>query len=339
MKIVSIFCLAFCLLAAVLACATTTERKPAFTRSGNGDPRIVENLEKHVRALAEEIGERNIWRPGTLDRAAAYIESSFSEIGLAPSRQEYSVNGTVVCNIEAEITGSSAADEIFVVGAHYDSAPGTPGANDNAGGVASMLEMARLLSGSKMKKTVRFVAFVNEEPPFFQTDKMGSFVYAKRCKERKERIAGMFSLETMGYYSNEEGSQRYPFPFNLFHPSTGNFIGLVGNLASKSLIAETHDIFQRVSDFPIESSSAPEFISAIGLSDQWSFWQMGYPAMMVTDTAMFRYPYYHTPDDTPEKIDYSSLARVVAGLADAVAALSGSELPLPPSAMSQHKQQ
>lgn len=305
---------------ATLACAAGKE--PAKTWNSLKDAKSMENLKKHVRILAEEIGERNVWRPGTLERAAEYIETAFTETGLATSRQEYVANGATVRNIEVEIAGSAASDEIFIIGAHYDSAPGTPGANDNASGVASLLEIARLLSKMQPEKTIRFVAFVNEEPPFFQTDKMGSAVYAKRCQERGEKIAGMFSLETMGYYSDEEGSQSYPFPFNLFHPDKGNFIGLIGNTASRRLVRKSRDIFQSASDFPIESSTAPEIISAIGLSDHWSFWQMNYPALMVTDTAMFRYPYYHTPKDTPEKIDYKRLARVVSGLAVTFARLA-----------------
>jgi Zn-dependent M28 family amino/carboxypeptidase len=181
-----------------------------------------------------------------------------------------------------------------------------------------MLALARRFSGTRTSRTVRFVAFANEEPPFFQTDLMGSRVYAKQCRARDENIAAMLSLETMGYFDDSAGSQRYPLPFGLLYPSTGNFIGFVGNMRSGDLVRRAVGTFRRSEPFPSEGGALPDFIPGIGFSDQWSFWQEGYDALMVTDTAMFRYPHYHEAEDTPDKIDFDRLARVVRGLARVV---------------------
>jgi Zn-dependent M28 family amino/carboxypeptidase len=279
----------------------------------------VSALEQHVRALAETIGERNLGRPEALEEAARYVERAFSESGYRPGAQSYSVEGAPVRNIEAALPGASS--EVLLVGAHYDTAPGTPGANDNASGVAALLELANSLRGERFEREIRFVAFVNEEPPYFQSDAMGSRVYARRCRERGERLAGMLSLETIGYYTDAPGSQRYPFPFNLYYPKTGNFLGFVGNLHSRALVSRLSRRFREASGFPTESAAVPEWFPGVDLSDHWSFWQEGYRAVLITDTAMFRYPYYHTPHDLPDKVDYEKLARVVRGLRDAVAEL------------------
>jgi Zn-dependent M28 family amino/carboxypeptidase len=161
---------------------------------------------------------------------------------------------------------------------------------------------------------MRFVAFVNEEPPFFQTNEMGSYVYAKRARQRKENIIAMLSLETIGYYSDEQGSQKYPFPFSLFYPNVGNFIGFVGNLESKKLVHRAIASFRKKTKFPSQGIAAAQWLPGIGWSDQWAFWKENYPAIMITDTAPYRYPYYHTASDTANNIDYECTARVVAGL-------------------------
>jgi Zn-dependent M28 family amino/carboxypeptidase len=191
---------------------------------------------------------------------------------------------------------------------------GAPGANDNGSGVAAVLELARLLRDATPARTLRCVLFVNEEPPFDQTDVMGSRVYARRSRERGENIVGMFSLETVGWYSEKPGSQRYPFPLSLFYPSTGNFIAFVSNLASRALLHEAIASFRRHAGIPSEGVAAPAFIPGVDWSDHWSFWQEGWPALMVTDTAPYRYPHYHAAEDTPDKVDYERLARLVTGL-------------------------
>jgi Zn-dependent M28 family amino/carboxypeptidase len=281
-------------------------------------------LERHVRALAEDIGERNLVKYDALKDSARFIEQQLRDIGLAVTAQEFVVNGRTVKNLEAEQLGHSRTDEIVIVGAHYDSVIGSPGANDNASGVAGVIEIARLLSRARLARTVRFVAFVNEEPPFFQTRNMGSWVCARRARERGENIVAMLSLETIGYYADKKGSQRYPFPFSLFYPSTGDFIGFVGNLSSRGLVRRAIGSFREHARFPSEGVAAPGWITGIGWSDHWAFWKEGYPAVMVTDTAPFRYPFYHTAYDTPDRIDYDRLVRVVAGLAGVVADLAGS---------------
>lgn len=283
-------------------------------------------LERHVRMLAEEVGERNLARYDSLEASSRYLEQAFGEIGYAVAVQEFIVDGRRVKNLEVELQGESRPEEIVIVGAHYDSVFGCPGANDNATGTAALLEIARVMAGRKLARTVRFVAFVNEESPFFQTQDMGSRVYARRARQRGEKIVAMLSLETIGYYSEAKGSQRYPFPFSLLYPSTGNFIGFVGNLSSRKLVRQVIGSFREHAKFPSEGVAAPGWMTGIGWSDHWAFWQEGYPAVMVTDTAPFRYPHYHAPSDTPDEIDYDRLARVVAGLGAVVNDLADSGL-------------
>lgn len=280
------------------------------------------NLKAHVDYLAGEIGERNLSRYAELNAAARYIRETLARSGYRISDQEYTARGKTVHNIEAARPGVSRPEEILVVGAHYDSVFGSPGANDNGSAVAAMLEMARLLAESSLAGTVRFVAFVNEEPPFFQTDLMGSRVYARRCRENGDDIFGMISLETIGFYSDEPGSQEYPFPLGMLYPETGNFIGFVGNLGSKSFLDRCIRAFRNTAEFPSEGTAAPGWMTGIGWSDHWAFWKEGYAGVMVTDTAPFRYPYYHTSRDTPDKIDFDRLARVTAGLSRTVAVLA-----------------
>lgn len=278
-----------------------------------------------VEMLAEKIGERNYLNLEKLNFAADFIEQSFLETGLSVQRQAYSIKNKTYYNIAAERKGVRRADKIIVVGAHYDSATGTPGANDNGSGVAALLALAQAFSNKPTALTVRFVAFPNEEPPFFWTKKMGSYVYAKRCKARGEDIAAMISLETIGYYSDEEGSQRYMFPLGLFYPSKANFIGFVANLSSRKLLKKAIASFRRQTQFPSEGAALPWFLPGVFWSDHWPFWKMGYPAIMVTDTALFRYPYYHSPLDTPDKIDFDRMARVVAGLKKVIVDLDNAE--------------
>ena len=180
--------------------------------------------------------------------------------------------------------------------------------------MAATLALARAFAGRHGERTLRLVFFVNEEPPHFQTASMGSWVHARRCRQRGEKVVAMLSLETIGYFSDEAGSQRYPAPFSLFYPSTGDFIAFVGNYASRRLVREVVGSFRRRARFPSEGGALPGFIPGIGWSDHWAFWQEGYPALMVTDTAPFRYPYYHSVYDTPDRLDYDRMARVVSGL-------------------------
>jgi len=291
---------------------------PALTAQ---EGEIATRLSRHVETLAGEIGERNLWHLGELRKAADHIRASFAETGDVVAAQEFAVSGLTVANLEAERKGQGPAQEIVVVGAHYDSVVGSPGANDNATGVAALLEVARLLRDTRHRRTLRFVAFVNEEPPFFQGDGMGSLRYARRCRERGENVVAMLSLETMGFYSDAPGSQEYPFPLSLFYPDTADFIAFVGNTRSRSLVRTTLSSFRESTAFPSEGAAVPGLLPGVGWSDHWSFWQAGYPAVMVTDTALFRYAAYHTAEDTPEKVHYDRMARVVAGVARVISRL------------------
>lgn len=265
---------------------------------------LADRLRRHVAVLAT--GERNT----DLDTPARYIER---ELGAGFQRQEYESGGRPVRNIEV-------GRGTIVVGAHYDTVPGSPGADDNASGVAVLIELARL------DLPVRFVAFANEELPYSHGDEMGSFVFARRARERGERIDAMLSLEMLGCYSDQPRSQRYPPVIGWFYPDRANFIAFVGDLGARRLVRRVHALFRKHSDFPSESLAAPAFVPGITRSDHWSFRRHGYPALMVTDTAYNRYPHYHRPTDTPEKLDYERMAQVALGLAGMLGELaSGSE--------------
>ena len=271
-------------------------------------------LRAHVERLARDIGERNVFRPGALDDAARYITGELQRSGFSPVAQPFTALGREVRNIEAELPGTRSVDEIVVIGAHYDSVRGCPGANDNGSGVAALLEIAGALAPTRLGRTVRFVAFANEEPPFFQGAEMGSVVYARRARARGERVVGMLSLETIGYYTSEPGTQQYPAPLGLLYPSTGNFIGIVGDLRSRPLLARVATAFRKATTFPMQSAVAPRSLPGVGWSDHWAFWQEGYPAIMLTDTAPYRYPQYHTVRDTPDELRYPEFAQVVAAV-------------------------
>jgi Zn-dependent M28 family amino/carboxypeptidase len=253
----------------------------------------------------------------------AYVTRILKDQGHVVRAHEYQVQGQSVKNQEATVLGGAKKDEIVIVGAHYDSVANCAGANDNATGVTSVLEMARAFKDARPDRTIRFVLFVNEEPPYFQTDQMGSLVYVRTCKARGDNVVAMISMETIGFYSDAKDSQHYPPPFDQFYPDTGNFIGFAANPQSKQLLFDVVASFRRHTKFPSEGVATTPDIPGIGWSDHWSFWQVGYPAIMVTDTAPFRYEHYHEPTDTPEKIDYDRTARVVAGMTRVVKELAG----------------
>jgi Zn-dependent M28 family amino/carboxypeptidase len=275
---------------------------------------IKTNLTRHISYLADDIGERNVIAYEPLQKTAQYIEDNFKKVGFQVKSQEYIVQMRKVRNLIAEIPGGARANQIVVIGAHYDTVDDCPGADDNSSGVAALLELARLLKDSHPARTVRFVAFVNEEPPWFQTDDMGSLVYAEQAHKLKENIVATISIETIGMYSDAEGSQQYPSGFKSLYPSKGNFIAFIGNLGSRGLVRDAVHSFRASTKFPSEGSAVPAAIPGVGWSDHWSFWQEGYPAIMVTDTAIFRNPNYHQPTDKPDTLDYDRMARVVLGL-------------------------
>jgi len=287
-----------------------------------GELNMAQRLKADVTMLAGTIGERNTNRYGQLQQSAAYISDQLRRMGYGIREESFTANHRQVMNIEAELKGTLKPNEILVVGAHYDSPPESPGANDNASGVAALLELARQFKDTQPGRTLRFVAFVNEEPPYFRTELMGSRVYAANARKRGDKITAMLALETIGYYSDEPGSQKYPAPFSLFFPDKGNFIGFVGNLKSRSLVRSSIRTFRETTPFPSEGLAAPEFVKGIGWSDHSSFWQEGYPGIMITDTAPFRYPHYHEREDTPDKLDYERMVRVVDGIGRVVEGLA-----------------
>jgi Zn-dependent M28 family amino/carboxypeptidase len=287
---------------------------------------LEQELRSYVQQLAGRIGERNLYRYKQLAAAADYIGATLVSSGYQVTRHQYEVSGNPCENLEVEIKGREHSGEILLLGAHYDSVQGSPGANDNATGVASVLALAKALAKTSPSRTVRFVAFANEEPPFFQSLHMGSRIYAKHCRERGEKIMLMLSLETIGYYSDEPGSQRYPFPVGLFYPSTANFIAFVSNMENAPWVKQLLTAFRRHAQFPCEGGALWEWIPGVAWSDHWSFWKEGYPAVMVTDTAPNRYPHYHTAADTPDKVDFARMARVVSGLQRVIADMANSPL-------------
>ena len=306
-------------IAAVAALLYRTLRMPGRSFRGDAPPaeqQLVDELRRDVYTLAGTIGERNaITAPEAYAEAATFIEDAFRKAGYAPRRLAYDPG----VNIEAEIRGS---DEIVVIGAHYDTVVGSPGADDNASGVAALLAMARRFAREKPARTIRFVAFANEEPPFFATEQMGSWVYAQQCHERGEHIVAMLSIEAIGYYSDASDSQRYPAMLEAVYPSTANFIAFASNLGSRALLQRCVEVFRRHATIASEGGALPEDIPGIGWSDQWSFWRFGYDALMVTDTALFRNPHYHGRGDLPDTLDYERLARTVDGLMAVVVSLS-----------------
>ena len=279
---------------------------------------LEQELRAYVHALAHEIGERNLYRYSELTAAAEFIHATLAGFGYEVQHHRYEVAGRMAENLEVEIRGVQRPDEILLVGGHYDSVQGSPGANDNATGVAAVLALARELAAARPMRTLRFVAFTNEEPPFFQTGYMGSLLYAQRSRQRKEHIVVMLSLETLGYYSDEPRSQTYPFPLGLFYPSTADFIAFVSNTDNGPWDQRLVESFRRRAEFPSEGAALWPAIPGVAWSDHWAFWQQGYPAVMVTDTAPNRYPYYHTPYDSPDKVNFERLARVVSGLEQVV---------------------
>ena len=277
---------------------------------------------ERVAMLADLIGVRNVWTVRSLDRAAEYIEEAFRRCGPATTRQEFTAQGRQVCNVELLLEGTRPDAPALVVGAHYDTFGKGRGANDNASGVAVLLEVAGRLCATAHERTIRLVAFVNEEPPFFGTSQMGSFVYASALHSRGQRLVGMLSLETMGCYSDEPKSQSYPFVFALFYPHRGNFIAFVGNMSSHGLTATAVRLFRDRCRFPSEGVAAPGWLKGIGWSDHWSFWKNGYQALMITDTAPYRYAHYHQASDTGDKLDYDRMARVSDGVCRVVEQLA-----------------
>jgi Zn-dependent M28 family amino/carboxypeptidase len=281
----------------------------------NGADKLIkleEQLKAHVFKLSSQIGDRSVFDYKKLEAAANYISSQFSSMGYAVDFQTFETEGKEVRNIIAVKKGKSKPEEIIVVGAHYDTCF-NPGADDNASAVAGLLELARGIIHIDTERTVYFVAFVNEEPPFFQTDSMGSVYFVKHSAKDKKNIIFAIILEMIGYYTNEPNSQRYPPFLGMLYPNRGNYIAVIGNLNSRNLTKTLVSEFKKQTDFPIESLIDIGLFQGTDFSDHWSFWQQGIPAVMITDTSFYRNPFYHTQKDTADTLNYTNMASVVDG--------------------------
>ena len=270
-------------------------------------------LEAHVRKLSIELGPRDESHIENLDRVAAYIKGELSQTGAAVLEQPYRVQGKSYRNVIARFGPDSA--ERLVVGAHYDTAGPLPGADDNASGVAGLIELARLLGRQPPPLRVELVAFSLEEPPYFGTTGMGSSVHAESLRKENVQVRAMLSLEMIGYFSDQAKSQHFPSAFlSAFYPSTGNFIAVVGRLREGLLVRQVKTTMRNAAPLPVYSINAPTFIPGVDFSDQLNYWHAGYNAVMITDTAFFRNGNYHTAHDTAEKLDYKRMAMVVEGV-------------------------
>jgi Zn-dependent M28 family amino/carboxypeptidase len=278
-------------------------------------------LRKHTSVLSIDMAPRNYLHIDNLNKVANYISESLTSSGGRVSEQIFEVQGAEYKNIVAEF--GPQGGETIVVGAHYDAEGEKPGADDNASGVAGLLEIGRLLGEVvRFKTKVVLVAFTLEEPPFFRSEEMGSAVYAKSLVEAGTAVKLMIALEMIGYFSEEKGTQGYPTPLlRLYYPSTGNFIAVVDQLMSTQAQRMKASMAQ-VIDLPVYSINAPPFIPGVDFSDHSNFWRYGFPAVMITDTAFYRNHAYHTNDDRAERLNYEKMAQVVYGVFDYVVKLS-----------------
>ena len=290
---------------------------------------LAARLEATVRRLSGDIGERHFRRPQALDEAVSFIREELARSQVTATELPFEVSGRTFTNLEVLVPSRLGATEpgCIVVGAHYDTVPGTPGADDNATGVAALLELARQLAHERFDRSLRLVFFPNEEPPFFPNAGMGSAAYAAALRHAAVDVHTMISLEMLGYYSDQPRSQRYPPGLSLWYPNQGNFIGFVSNLRSRNQLRDLKRAFTASSDFPCESLAAPEWTVVVGLSDHSSFWKQGYPGLMVTDTAFMRNPHYHQASDTADTLDFERFAKVTEGLVGAVRRLASASEP------------
>ncbi|MDY0039781.1 MAG: M28 family peptidase [Desulforhabdus sp.] len=280
------------------------------------------NLQAHMRALTIEIGERSVYLPANLERAADYIGSFYKSLGLPMQMEPYSFRSLQVANVISEVKFSDRPARRYLLGAHYDSVSGTVGADDNASAIAVQLETARALRDLQgrldLDLAVKCVSFALEEPPTFLTRYRGSRVHARGAKQAKEQIDGMLCLEMVGYRCYRPGCQHYPFPLMLMdYPKQGDFIGIVGNFSSRKLTRRLFRSFQKNPELPVVQLTVPFggwMMPSVRLSDHTSFWEKGYKAVMITDTAFYRNPFYHTESDTMDKLDFAFMAELVKSL-------------------------
>ncbi|MCP5493468.1 MAG: M28 family peptidase [Leptospiraceae bacterium] len=283
-------------------------------------------LSKHIKKLASDIGERNPGLYKNLEKARFYIEEQLKNENLLHYNQGYSVNNHQFYNLVYEKKGESEKLPLIIIGAHYDSAPGTPGADDNATGVSALIEIAKKFSNiTSTKHTIRFVFFTLEEPPFFKTEDMGSIRYSNFIKSKKEKVRFMLCLEMLGFFS-EKTIQEYPLNLmRLYYPDKANFIGIVGSYGYSSITKRFYRIFQKENPLKSEVLIAPQFLTGVDFSDHASFWKNDYPAFMITDTAFYRNKNYHEVTDTPDTINYETLAIVTNSIFKTIAKMDQNE--------------
>lgn len=287
--------------------------------TGEADP---VRLRRHVEVLSRDFTPRTYADTQNMARCRSYLEDAFRASGARVTEQVYRVSGIPCANIVALIPGKSA--ERVVVGAHYDAVGTTPGADDNASGVAGLLELARLLQGTTPARTIELVAYCTEEPPCFGGELMGSYRHAQALSRARIPIRAMIALEMIGFFSDEPGSQTYPFPaLRLFYPSRGHFIGVVADMRQWRLVRRIKRSMKSVKALPVYSVTVPDAIPGIDYSDHRSYWEFGFPAVMVTDTAFYRNVNYHTPRDTADRLDYARMGLTVDAVREAVCDLAG----------------
>ncbi len=324
----------------------------SFSSVPTQDLRQLEDaLEAHVHALAGEIGERSIYKPEEMHAAERYIIEQFASFGLDPQIQHYTVEAELIQqtterlrrhpgtrlheqlqaypnelgdaalkNIWVEIPGTLNPERLLVVGAHFDTVGNSPGANDNGSGIAGLLELARALSSVRPQVAVIFVALSAEELPIGGIEgESGSSVFLDDLLGRNRTPFGMVSLETMGFYSDEEGSQKYPAPLDRYYPSQGNFIAFVSDSTSRKFVRDFGGLFRQHAEIASQGATVPaSLVPDVLRSDHETYVLRGIPGVMVTDTANFRDPDYHKSTDTVGKVNFENLARVVQGLIGAV---------------------
>ena len=307
-------------------CFSLMVSMPGTSYAGPGAPAdaaLEASLRADVTQLADVFKERNLVNaPGSLERTATWLTERLTALGYAVKDEPYQVGDRTVKNLIVERVGTTHPTELIVVGAHYDSAEGTPGADDNGSGVAALLAIAEHLVKKSPSHTVRLVFFTNEEPPFFRTASMGSEVNAKAARARGDDVKAMLSLETIGYFTDEPDTQHYPWPFSIAYPSTGNFIAFVADPDSRDLARRCVRVFREKAKVPSEGASIPAFVQGVDWSDHGPYWRQGYRALMVTDTAPNRNPHYHEATDVPEHVDFRRLALTTEGLFAVIDALA-----------------
>lgn len=321
-------CCLLILFATLLYCYGSMISMPGSTFAGPLPPltesqrTLAQDLRTTVTHLASDIGKRSIYHPKELAQSALYLKEQLQAAGYEVNEHSFPTKGSLTPNLEATLKGTSLPNDIIVIGAHYDTTQRSPGADDNASGCAAILALARSFKDQPQPRTIKFVLFPNEELPTGGTSEMGSWIYAKKARASGDNIIAMLSLEMLGFYTDAPNSQKYPAPLSSFYPTTGNFIAFVSNYDNRALVKQCVSAFRTNAHFPSEGAALPNFIRDVGRSDHYGFGKEGYSALMVTDTANFRNPNYHTAKDTPDTLDYDSMARVVEGLEQVLKSLA-----------------